>query len=71
MTADSATSAMRSAATPRMLRLPVVAALLGLSESAVRRGVVAGNIPSKRLGKTILIPEAWVTEFTAWDGSTS
>ena len=66
MAADSAPGVQRGHSTPRMLRLPMVAALLGLSESTLRRGVVAGDIPSKRLGKIVLIPADWVDEFTSW-----
>ena len=71
MTADTAPGAQRGHSASRMLRLPVVAAMLGLSESTVRRGVIAGDIPAKRLGKIVLIPEGWVAEFTAYDGEAS
>ena len=70
MTADTAPGAPRHSSS-RMLRLPGVAAMLGLSESTVRRAAVAGDIPFKRIGKIVLIPESWVAEFTAYEGEAS
>lgn len=58
-----------SAATPqRLLRLPEVCSLVGLSKSSIRAGVVAGTFPApvKLSRRAVCWPaaavDAWITE---------
>jgi excisionase family DNA binding protein len=49
-----------------MLPLGEVAIMLGKSPRTLKRLYLAGEMPAKRLGRSLLIPSAWVDEFTAW-----
>lgn len=44
--------------TEKMLRLPEVAAFLGVSLHTVRRWATARKFPTARLGRTVVVPEA-------------
>ena len=43
-------------------RVDEIAEMLGMSVSAVRRAVTAGDIPSTRIGHSPIIPAWWVRE---------
>lgn len=47
---------------PGMLHVADVVARLGISRNTVYRAIAAGEIPSTRVGKRILVPASWMRE---------
>ena len=42
------------------------AVMLGKSPKTLKRLHLAGEMPAKRLGRSLMIPAAWLATFTAW-----
>jgi excisionase family DNA binding protein len=51
---------------PKLLTAPKAAAYLGLSESRVRQMLTGGQLPTRTVGKRLMVPlpalERWLTE---------
>lgn len=48
--------------TPRFFSIAELAKKTGTAEVTIRRGVVNGSIPSKRIGTRILIPSTYLNQ---------
>jgi excisionase family DNA binding protein len=55
----------RANAEPLFVRVPEVAAALGLDVRTVRRSIKAGEIPAKKHAGAVLIPTEWLQQQTA------
>jgi hypothetical protein len=73
LTASAGSDASRPAAGPDGVRLAYklgeVSEMLGKSTKALMRLHAQGEMPGKRLGRTLMVPVAWVASYGEWQPS--